>query len=308
MRILHLLLFALAVAAQALAAGPAEAAGKAQPAQGEDPLGPAMQFVIVRSNVAGCEPNCPQWISAEGAITRQSPALFKKFLKQVGKKRLPVLITSAGGDLDAAMILGDLIRARGLDVGIGWTYFDGCWPDDKSCKLAQQSKGVYRGFPVTWRAYCVSACPFVLAGGRIRLAGGATLGMTEFSMTVSSQRVFYEERYRMVKGKKKVVSRTVVKRGPLKTYTTSKLDKPTTRRLQAYARKMGLGKGFMALLGKPQSGSIYYLTGKEALSARLVTNNDNARSLVDTQLCQTTPAAENCVRRVATVERKLRSP
>ena len=30
--------------------------------------GPKMRFVIVRSNAPGCEPICPEWISAEGSI------------------------------------------------------------------------------------------------------------------------------------------------------------------------------------------------------------------------------------------------
>ena len=39
-----------------------------------------MRVVIVRNVADGCEPLCPQWISAEGQITAQSPAVFKKAL------------------------------------------------------------------------------------------------------------------------------------------------------------------------------------------------------------------------------------
>ncbi|TIV22294.1 MAG: hypothetical protein E5V90_34440, partial [Mesorhizobium sp.] len=49
----------------------------------EDPpdLGPTMRFVVVRSSATGCEPNCPEWISAEGTIEAGTPALFRRLLK-----------------------------------------------------------------------------------------------------------------------------------------------------------------------------------------------------------------------------------
>ncbi|QIG47563.1 hypothetical protein G5V57_07355 [Nordella sp. HKS 07] len=308
MRILHLLLYALIVAALACATGPAEAAGKAKPAQAEGALGPAMRFVVVRSHTEGCEPNCPQWISAEGAVTRQTPALFKKFLKQVDKNRLPILINSPGGDLDASMAIGKLIRAHGLDVGVAWTLFAGCWPDDKACKLPAEQRGVYDGIPVTWRAFCISSCTFILAGGRKRLAIGTTIAVTPISVTLTNQKVFWEERYRMVNGKKKIISRKIVRRGPAKTTTTTKLDKASRRTLNTYAAAMGLGKGFLALFGKAIPTSIYYVTGHDALTAKLVTSMDSSRSLVDNQLCQAEPVADNCIERVATIERKSLSP
>ncbi|TGT50271.1 hypothetical protein EN809_040095, partial [Mesorhizobium sp. M2E.F.Ca.ET.166.01.1.1] len=31
-------------------------------------LGPPMRFAVVRSSAPGCEPNCPEWIAAEGTI------------------------------------------------------------------------------------------------------------------------------------------------------------------------------------------------------------------------------------------------
>ena len=43
-------------------------------------LGPAMRFVVVRSSAPDCEPNCPEWISAEGTIEASTPALFTRLL------------------------------------------------------------------------------------------------------------------------------------------------------------------------------------------------------------------------------------
>ncbi len=95
----------------------------ASPAGGAD-----MQFLVVRSNQPGCEPTCPEWISAEGTIVRESPTHLKKLLKAIGDRRLPIVVTSLGGDVDAAMVLGRIIRARKLEVAVGKTRFVGCQP------------------------------------------------------------------------------------------------------------------------------------------------------------------------------------
>ena len=52
-----------------------------------------MRVVIVRSVLAGCGSLCPQWISAEGQITAQSPAVFKKALAKAKDLHLPVVVT-----------------------------------------------------------------------------------------------------------------------------------------------------------------------------------------------------------------------
>ena len=297
MRIATLVLRVLIAAGLTLGlmAGAAEAAATTKESQMLTGFGAPMRFAIVRSNVEGCEPNCPQWISAEGAITRETPALLRKILKQAGKDRLPILINSVGGDVDASLAMGDIIRANRLDVGVGWTFFAGCMPTSLVCKLPEQQRGVYRGFPVTWRAYCFSTCPFILAGGQKRLAGGAMVGVTQFSMTVTSQRVFYEERYRVVNGRKQLIGRKIVKRDPVKSYTTTKLDKSSQRKLTLHMSKMGVQKDFMALLAKAKPLSVYFLTGKEAMAVKLVTDFASARTLVDNQLCQATPTAANCI-------------
>lgn len=274
---------------------------KAKQSQSLTGFGAPMRFAIVRTNVEGCEPNCPQWISAEGAITRETPALLRKILKQAGKDRLPILINSFGGDVDASLAMADIIRANRLDVGVGWTFFAGCMPTNLFCKLPEQQMGVYRGVPVTWRAYCFSTCPFILAGGQKRLAGGAMVGVTQFSTTVTSQRVFYEERFRVVNGRKKLIGRKIVKRDPVKSYTTTKLDTSSQRKLTAHMSKMGVQKGFMAFLAKAQPLSVYFLTGKEAMAVKLVTDFASARTLVDNQLCQATPTAANCIVMVSKV-------
>jgi hypothetical protein len=126
----------------------------------------SMQFAIVRGSSLLCEPNCPEWIWAEGEIRSDTAKRFKKFLKTVGDRKLPVIIQSPGGDVDAALAMGRMIRAKKLDVAVGYTTFSSCVPRQKGCDAAKI--GGYRGIAAVGFAYCNSACPLVLAGGTRR--------------------------------------------------------------------------------------------------------------------------------------------
>ena len=204
-------------------------------------VSPPMVFAIVRSGTVGCEPNCPQWISAEGQIMPGTANQFRKILKQAGKLRLPVVITSPGGDVEAALAMGQMIRERKLDVLVGWTLFTGCNPTAKTCKLPKAQKGVYAGLAMTSRGYCLSACPFLFAAGQKRILGaGAFLGVHEITTQPITQRIRYNETYRMVNGKKKVLSRKVVSRKNIIGKPTTKLSKSFDKKLKAYLNTMGV--------------------------------------------------------------------
>ena len=256
------------------------------------PSEPPMTVVVVRSSIPSCEPECPQWISAQGRITAQTPALFKKVLKLAGKARLPVIVTSPGGDVDAALAIGTMIRARELDVAVGWTSFSGCEPRQKQCK-----PGVYKGTVFNYGSYCASACPFILAAGQQRLLGwGALVGVHQISTTMIQDRSLYREKYIIVKGQKKVLSRTLLSRKPARSYVTTKLAKSHRRKLTAYLKTMGVGVELIGLFDRAPPSSIYMLTSDEATSTKLVTAFSPAASLVGTYLCSTPTPAANCVK------------
>ena len=71
-----------------------------------------------------------------------------------------VLMSSPGGDLGQSVIMGELIRARGLVTAVGTT----------------DASGQVRG------GSCASACVFVYAGGTVRYdIGGSRLGVHRFT-------------------------------------------------------------------------------------------------------------------------------
>lgn len=117
-----------------------------------------MRAVIVRSSEAGCEPACPDWMQIEGEIRAGSAAEVHKALKQAGKRKLPVLIRSPGGCIDAALEIGRAIRKKGLPVAVAYTVCKDSAPHDKSCKLPKEQKGVYRGMASDVLALCTFAC------------------------------------------------------------------------------------------------------------------------------------------------------
>jgi hypothetical protein len=143
---------------------------------------PQMRFHVVRSNGPDCEPTCPEWISAEGQITQKTPALLKSALKELAGRKLPLVISSPGGDRDAAMALGRVIRKSELIVAVGLTRFVGCRPADENCKDNDGKGARYLGYVAPFGARCTEECALVLAGGRRRMAGqGAVLGRVDGS-------------------------------------------------------------------------------------------------------------------------------
>jgi hypothetical protein len=160
----------LAVLASVLGLACAAAAAPPPPKPVEPPkvTAPPMRVVIVRDSRPGCEPNCAEWISAQGEITKDTPAQFRRIFKTLGGKKLPIFITSPGGAVAPAMAIGQEIRQRGLDVAVERTIFQMCEAPAASCDLATLKDGD-RGRPEAIAASCSSACVIILAAGTERL-------------------------------------------------------------------------------------------------------------------------------------------
>jgi hypothetical protein len=120
-----LLLAGAAVAAPANVNGAEPGKPSANVKRVEAPKVPtrAMRVIIVTDSRPGCEPNCPQWIAANGEITAETPAQFQRVFKALGQKKLPIFISSPGGSVPAALAIGREIRKRKLDVAVERTIF-----------------------------------------------------------------------------------------------------------------------------------------------------------------------------------------
>jgi hypothetical protein len=97
---------------------------------------------------------------------RIGPAAASWFRDRVDEAHLKpgdaVLLSSPGGDLDQAIIIGEIIRSHGLDTAVG----------------------TIGGAGEVAPSYCASACVLVYAGGRSRFGvAGSKLGVHRFVTT-----------------------------------------------------------------------------------------------------------------------------
>ena len=90
------IVFLLALASTLLAL-PATAQDKSAAAPQPEP----MRFVVTRS-AEPCEPDCREWIAAQGAITKDTPAELRRALTDLNGRKLPLLVYSTGGTVEAA--------------------------------------------------------------------------------------------------------------------------------------------------------------------------------------------------------------
>ncbi|MER8370768.1 hypothetical protein [Mesorhizobium sp. M0306] len=258
-------------------------------------LGPTMRFVVVRSSAPGCEPTCPEWISAEGSIEAGTPALFKRTLKALGGRKLPIVVDSPGGNVEAALTLGRLIRKNKLDIAVGKTRFVGCLPDVKNCKENDGKGARYFGNAYANGAICNSACPLMFSGGIRRVVGErAFLGVHQITTTYIRTKLLYRTTYRMVKGKKKILSTRVVSRKNAGSYKTYEMNKPLERKLAAYLKEMGVGLGVLETMKSTPASSIQQLVPYDMLQMNLVTSLDAVDLLIAPTLCRSDPLPSSC--------------
>ena len=126
-----------------------------------------MTVVIVRSADPHCEPNCPEWISAEGQFAPGVDAAFAGALRAMGNRRLPIFFNSPGGSLEVAIRIGHMVRDRQLDVAVSKTIFDGCGPKDKNCAVQKVFPAIVAGL--------MRAAPFAPPPAYLRLLEALTV-------------------------------------------------------------------------------------------------------------------------------------
>jgi hypothetical protein len=255
-----------------------------------------MTFAIVRSSSGYCEPVCPEWIYGEGQIVSTTPAAFKKVLKKVGDRQLPLIITSPGGDVDAAMALGRLIRKKQLSVEVGYTRFVTCRPTDDDCKPDGARKGEYYGTVAVAGSFCWSACPLVLAGGETRFSSRwSYTGVHQVTTIYQRQKIYYKERYEIVDGKKKVVSREEIRRKDMGARSSTKMPKSTRKSLTAYLKTMGVDLALLDFMELATPDKIRTLEPVEMLKIGLITELSSTDMLTTPQACLTPDRPANCI-------------
>jgi hypothetical protein len=113
-----------------------------------------MQFQLRQEGPAeNCAAQCRLFISASGAITSDTPNVFRNFAAGRDLKGAMVVLDSDGGSVLGAMALGRQIRALNLATTIGRLR-------ELPARVGEPSRAVYSP-----RADCESMCAFVLLAG-----------------------------------------------------------------------------------------------------------------------------------------------
>ena len=211
-----------------------------------------MDFALVHNG--NCKEICVQWISAEGKITSETPKRFKSLLESLKGRKLPVVIQSYGGDVDAALSVGRMIRAAGLETAVGRTQLNECPMLEPRCVQKIVRDGWSEGEVRAGSAYCFSACPLALAGGKVRAAAAnAYIGL-----------------HQITNGRKNAGYGTAGRRNLDAISTRS--DPALKRMLSAYLEEMGVSSGdVFAMMGLATPEGIYHVGTTEALRSGLVT-------------------------------------
>jgi hypothetical protein len=226
-----------------------------------------MQVHLVRSAEPGCEPQCLEWIAAQGRIEGGTAARFRRVLRQIGRRKVPVLIDSNGGRVDEAFAIGHMLRARGLDVAVGRTELIGCAAADKVCRRRARTRKAQPALPMGDLAKCASSCAFILAAGTRRLVGPtAFVGVHQIRSYYVYTRVLRTYRVtatsRQLVSERRVTEKVVETRTPQKTYD----------QIRRYFGDMGVGEGIMPLILATPGDRLHWLTRDELQATGLATD------------------------------------
>lgn len=255
-----------------------------------------MSFQIMRASNPECEPNCPEWIFAQGEIVATTPAKFNQVLRLAGKTPLLLIVQSGGGDVRAAMNMGRSIQAHKMNVAVGYAFSLSCDAGDQFCAETLRSKQIMRGLVSAQPSYCASACTLVLAAGVERIADpSSVIGTHQILNKPMFQRIFYREKYLLINGKKKIISKTITKRETIIGKPTTTMTASFDAELDRYVKGMGVGGTFLDYYAKAPPSGIYKMTPDERLATKIITSQLNPEVYSRPAICLSASSASNCV-------------
>jgi hypothetical protein len=200
---------------------------------------------------------------------------FKRVLRQIGDRKLPVLIDSNGGRVNEAFAIGRLARAKSLDVVVSRTDFTACAPADATCRRRLRADNLRLGMPNAELSKCASSCAFILAAGTRRLVGQmAYVGVHQIRSFYIYAKVV--RTYRVTATTKQLVSERRVTEKVVETRTPQK----TYDEIGRYFAEMGIGEGLMPLILATPGDRLHWLTPEELKATGLATDRLDGEQLL----------------------------
>ena len=229
-----------------------------------------MQFAILRTGDASCEPSCPEWLALQGHLMPDSVVKFKRVLRGLKGRKLPILLNSGGGHVNVGIEMGQLFRSQGLEVTIGKAELQIVCPPQGKC-APPKLEGTVKGSASLQTGVCASACTFALAGGLQRFVStGAAIGVHQVTVTQTRRNVrrIYQVERRRIGGRMVEVKRTLV-RETVTSVKEIKLDRApeaVNRKIAAHLKAMGIAPAFFDLTMATAAASLRVLTHDEVLA------------------------------------------
>lgn len=241
-----------------------------------------MKVMLVTSAAEGCQPDCPEWIAAQGMIDSDTLPQFKKVLRAIGSKKVPILIDSGGGVVDDSLAIGRLIRAKGLDIVVSKTTFLKCEDGAPGCKggksHGQLAGGPVIGTPVARLAKCASSCAFILAAGQERIVGPtAFVGVHQVKTLRTTAQI--QQKFRIEKqtvwGIPTETRRILISEKLVNQRTTeAKTPDSAYAKIAKYFEEMGVHEQIMPILKSTPNSSIHWLTRSELKTTAMATDGE----------------------------------
>lgn len=127
----------------------------------------AMIFYLAKGPVGACGEGCSEWIAGEGVVQFDTHKRLINILDRLEGRKLPLVINTRGpSNLNNAIVLGRLLRERGIDATAGPTYVKACRgiPESECFTLKRLIRPLIGVADLT-AARCDLACVLILAGG-----------------------------------------------------------------------------------------------------------------------------------------------
>jgi len=263
--------------------------------------GKAMDFTVIRLSSDYCEPNCPEWIAAEGEITMKTPAKLAKLLTNPAYRKLPIMLNSPGGAVYAAMDMGQLIRKYGMNTAVALSNTRDCSDLNKLPNCLPGTSPVHLGNLNEYNAYCNSACSWMQLAGVVRIVGaGSELGLHQPHSDYQPWIDHYWDTWRMVNGVKHIISHKFIKRTYLAKKHEVGVQKSEMPKYLAYIKQMGGSPDILVEMDKasPKDLNEFNHGNARLKELGLVTDETlNVNALVSTDHCKTSgKLSSNCVK------------
>ena len=130
-----------------------------------------MVFYVAKGAPDACGRGCDSWIAVEGQVDSGAALRFRKFLRQIRDRNLPMYFSSPGGNLDQALAMGAMLRERPVVARVARTVVKECGfeaQNGEACLKLKQSGRELHGDLWTRGAMCNSACPYLILGAATR--------------------------------------------------------------------------------------------------------------------------------------------